>query len=213
MFFRFLFLLTRERACSYLLSCSDTCIHVALKGGSLGSIHYVRIDCLLTSSSRPVCRKSIYRNSTANILNLDTQSQVSVVIFTHVFVRFLASLEGLQGQSYSFEQVTKQPAKPCPRAREEGRDLLTQSRRLLDGSKALPSAPSLPSSSGKSSAPVHREGTSSQERRVLAAWPTPVMRDKRAPGGVCVTAQVQSVVSKLPPPSLRYTCTGFKSFI
>lgn len=39
MFFRFLFLVTREKACSYLLSCSDTCIHGALKGGSLGSIH------------------------------------------------------------------------------------------------------------------------------------------------------------------------------
>lgn len=55
------------------------------------------------------------RNSTANMLNLDTQSQVSVVIFTYIFVRFLAGSEGLQGQSCSFEQVTKQPAKPQSR--------------------------------------------------------------------------------------------------
>ena len=67
--------------------------------------------------SSPVCRKSIYRNSTANILSLDTL-RISVVIFTYVSVRFLASLESLQWQSYSFEQVTNHPEKPCPRARE-----------------------------------------------------------------------------------------------
>lgn len=125
-----------------------------------------------------MCRKSIYRNSPPSTLNLDTQNQVSGVILTYVSVRFLASLQGLQGQSYSFEQVTKQPAKPCPRA-EEGRGLLRQSRRPRTAPKPCPA---LPSYQGKNSAPMHREETLSQAQRVSAACSTPAIRGQRAPG-------------------------------
>lgn len=59
---------------------------------------------------------------------------------------------------------------------------------------------------------MHRKGAAFQKQRVLAAWPAPAVRDQRAQGEFCVTAQVQSVVSKLLPPALRYTWHGFHVF-
>lgn len=141
------------------------------------------------------------RNSTANILNLDTQSQVSVVIFTYIFVRFLAGSEGLQGKSCSFEQVTKQPAKPCPRA-EEGRGLLTQSRRPPDGSKALPSPPSLPSSSGEELCPCAQGRNHFPGAEGLGSTGNPCHKGPEGTRGLCVTTQVQSAVSESLPLSL-----------
>lgn len=48
--------------------------------------------------------------------------------------------------------------------------------------KPWPNPSLFPLHQGKSSAPVHREGMASQQRKVLAARSTPAMRDQRAPG-------------------------------